>query len=233
MSLQKLFITLLLAIPLVLASATFHCETSVDAFDPDQPVRQVGTFNPGSDLELGEVRKEDGMVPVTYRNADGTEIQALCRAQDVGLGAPVATTPPSAPVSSETPTLPPPKQTTPAKTKVEDLAEGLKLAEENHKMLFVKYGRAACGNCQALGRMIKSGQVKLPPNDFIFAEINCDDATQRSLFKEKFKVDGQTLPFVVIAGSDGHQLAARTGYGEAQEFKKLIDEAKKKSKSAS
>jgi len=44
----------------------------------------------------------------------------------------------------------------------------------------------------------------------------------------RFKVDGNTLPFVVIADSEGKQLACRSGYGSPEEFKKLIKEAKKK-----
>jgi hypothetical protein len=38
-------------------------------------------------------------------------------------------------------------------------------------------------------------------------------------------VDGRTLPFVVIADSEGKQLVGRSGYGEPADFQQLIKEA--------
>ena len=47
---------------------------------------------------------------------------------------------------------------------------------------------------------------------------------------EKFKIEGSSLPFVVVAAPDGTQLAARTGYGSAKEFEDLIRDAQKAAK---
>jgi len=58
--------------------------------------------------------------------------------------------------------------------------------------------------------------------------VNSDDASTMRVFRYKFKVIGSTLPFVVVAAPDGTQLGARSGYGSAAEFEKLIREASKK-----
>ena len=114
-----------------------------------------------------------------------------------------------------------------AAPKITDVNEALSKGEADKKMVFIQYGREACGNCQALKAMIKGGKVHLSPSKFVYADVNCDDAATSKAFGSKFKVSGNTLPFVVIAGPDGKQLAARTGGGRAQDFEKLIKDAEK------
>jgi thioredoxin-related protein len=114
-----------------------------------------------------------------------------------------------------------------AAPKITDVNEALTKAQTDNKMLFMQYGREACGNCQALKAMLKSGKVRLSPSKFVYADVNCDDPATSKAFKEKFKVSGSTLPFVVIAAPDGRQLAARSGYGSDAEFNKLIKDAEK------
>lgn len=46
-------------------------------------------------------------------------------------------------------------------------------------------------------------------------------------FYKRYKVDGQTLPFVVIAKPDGSQIAARSGYGREREYNDFIRDARK------
>jgi thioredoxin-related protein len=111
---------------------------------------------------------------------------------------------------------------------VKNLEKALKTAKAENKLLFVQYGREACGNCQALKGMIREGTVRLRDSQFVYADVNCDDQATSQVFFKQFKVDGRTLPFVVIADPSGKQLAARTGYGEAQEFEDLIRAAEKK-----
>jgi thioredoxin-related protein len=111
--------------------------------------------------------------------------------------------------------------------KITDVNEALSKGQADKKMVFIQYGREACGNCQALKAMIKAGKVRLSPSKFVYADVNCDDAATSRAFNSKFKVSGSTLPFVVIAGPDGQQLAARSGYGSAQDFEKLIKDAEK------
>jgi thioredoxin-related protein len=114
-----------------------------------------------------------------------------------------------------------------AAPKITDVNEALTKAQTENKMLFMQYGREACGNCQALKAMIKGGKIHLSPSKFVYADVDCDDSATSRAFSAKFKVSGNTLPFVVIAAPDGRQLAARSGYGTAPEFEKLIKDAEK------
>jgi hypothetical protein len=118
-------------------------------------------------------------------------------------------------------------------TAIKDINAALEQAKSENKMLFLQYGREACGNCQALKAMIKSSKVSLPESKFVYADVNCDDPATRNVFKSKFKVTGNMLPFVVIAAPDGTQLAARSGYGTEKDFNQLIRTAKKAPTSAS
>jgi thioredoxin-related protein len=114
-----------------------------------------------------------------------------------------------------------------ATPKVTDINEALSKAQSENKLLFLQYGREACGNCQALKGMIKAGKVQLSPAKYVYADVNCDDPSTSRVFDSKFKVSGQTLPFVVVAAPDGTQLAARSGYGSEADFNKLLKEAEK------
>ena len=69
-----------------LNAETFRCSKDVMAYDSADPLKTIGTFQTGSNLELGEAADAKGMVPVSYRAPDGTIIKALCRAEDVGKG---------------------------------------------------------------------------------------------------------------------------------------------------
>jgi len=69
-----------------LNAETFRCSQDVMAYDSADPSKTIGTFQTGSNLELGEAADAKGMVPVSYRAVDGTIIKALCRAEDVGKG---------------------------------------------------------------------------------------------------------------------------------------------------
>ena len=114
--------------------------------------------------------------------------------------------------------------------KVTDINQALTKSKEEGKMLFLQFGREACGNCQALKGYIKAGSVQLSGSKFVYADVNCDDSATSKAFYSKFKVKGTTLPFVVIASPDGTQLASRTGYGSPQEYAALIKEAGKAAK---
>jgi len=113
---------------------------------------------------------------------------------------------------------------------VTNLVAALDAAKAGNKLLFVQYGREACGNCQALKGLIRRGQLKLRDTEFVYADVCCDDPATRKAFNDQFKIEGTALPFVIIAAPDGKQLASRSGYGEANEFDRLIDTAEKKFK---
>ncbi len=114
--------------------------------------------------------------------------------------------------------------------KITDLKSALETAQGQNKMLFVQYGREACSNCQALKGMISKGDVRLSENKFVYADLNCDDAKTSALFSKQFKVEGSTLPFVVVTAPDGTQLAARSGYGSADDYAGLLRDAQKAAK---
>ncbi|RBP36111.1 thioredoxin-like protein [Roseimicrobium gellanilyticum] len=117
--------------------------------------------------------------------------------------------------------------------KLTDINAGLAQAKTENKLLFVQYGREACGNCQALKGYIKDRSLRLSESKYVYVDANCDDSSTSQAFRSKFKVEGKTLPFVVVAAPDGTQLAARTGYGSVKEYEDLLKEAQKASKSAS
>ena len=109
-----------------------------------------------------------------------------------------------------------------------DLDQAIAKAKANNKMLFIMYGRQACGNCQHLKKMVKNGTVDLKVNRYVIANINCDSKKQKASFYKRYSVTGNTLPFVVIAKPDGTMLVSRTGYGKAADYRDLIKKAEKK-----
>lgn len=111
-----------------------------------------------------------------------------------------------------------------------NLEQAIAWAKRSNKMLFIMYGREACGNCQHLKKMIRDGKVKISASEFIIVDINCDDKKQSAVFQSKYPSlsGGGYLPFVVIAKPDGTCIVSRKGYGEAADYEKMIREAKKK-----
>jgi len=116
---------------------------------------------------------------------------------------------------------------------ITDLSAALEKAKAEKKLLFIEYGREACGNCQALKQYIKSHTLSIPKSQFVYADLDCDAPAVSKPFHAMFKVQGNTLPFVVITDSEGKQLASKTGYGTVLEYQKLLREAKKKAGPAS
>ncbi|MCB1209874.1 MAG: thioredoxin family protein [Verrucomicrobiales bacterium] len=114
--------------------------------------------------------------------------------------------------------------------KITDLSQALAQAKEQGKLLFVQYGRDACSNCQALRSYVKEKDLRLSESKYVYADVDCDDPATIRLFGEKFKVVGNTLPFVVIAAPDGTQLAARSGYGSVRDYEDLLRDAGKAAK---
>lgn len=114
--------------------------------------------------------------------------------------------------------------------KITDINTALDKAKAENKMLFLQYGREACGNCQALKGYIQKRDVRLPESKFVYADVSCDDSATTQAFRARFKVEGSTLPFVVVAAPDGTQLSSRTGYGTARDYEDLIRDAQKAAK---
>lgn len=103
----------------------------------------------------------------------------------------------------------------------------LDTAKKEDKLVFIQLGRETCGNCQALREYIAKGLVHLPKTRFIYTDLNCDDPETNLAFNKLFRVQGNMLPFVVIADSNGRQIASRSGFGTAEEFAKFVHDAEK------
>ena len=111
---------------------------------------------------------------------------------------------------------------------VTDLDKALEQAKTEKKLLFIQYGREKCGNCQALRSYVAKNEVKLSKDKFVYVDLNCDDAATSGAFRKLFKIEGGTLPFVVVADSEGKQLAGRSGSGTPAEYKKFLSQAASK-----
>ena len=109
-----------------------------------------------------------------------------------------------------------------------DLAKAMARAKAEGKFLFIQYGRTNCTNCQKVWNLLGTGAVKLP-DDFLYADVSCDDADTRSLFEATVSVtdDGYLYPYIAILGPDGYQLAFRSGLGTAEDYRALIEQARK------
>ncbi len=115
-----------------------------------------------------------------------------------------------------------------------NLDKALDAAHSGNKMMFVIYGREACGNCQATKAMIKSRQIKVPESKFVLVDLNCDDKSVSAEFRKRYSKEtfGTTLPFVVVADSAGNALASSGGYKNADEWDKLLKSAQRKAAGA-
>ena len=103
-------------------------------------------------------------------------------------------------------------------------------ARAENKLLFIMESRDGCGNCRNLRDMIKSGQLSLPADQFIFADVDCDDEATAALFTKHFNVEGSILPFVAIAAPNGRTLARHSNGGSLEDYKAFVANALKKYK---
>ncbi len=111
-----------------------------------------------------------------------------------------------------------------------DLNKALQAAQTQSKMMFVIYGREACGNCQATKAMIKSRQIKVSESKYVLVDLNCDDKQVSAEFNKRYGKEsfGNTLPFVVVTDAAGNALASSGGYKDAGEWEKILRAAQKK-----
>ena len=90
----------------VLDAETFQCIKKIDAFDPADPTRQIGIFQPQSALEIEEFAPAAKMYRVFFKAPDGTEVHALCRPEDLGKTSPPPAGENAAEPTTETPSAP-------------------------------------------------------------------------------------------------------------------------------
>ena len=114
-----------------------------------------------------------------------------------------------------------------------ELAPAIEAASKSDKLIFIKYGREACGNCQSLKGLINDRKVKLFDSEFVLVDLDCDQPEISRAFNKKYRAtigDARTLPFVVIAKPDGTPVAGIGGYKDAAAYNKFIMDAKKQAK---
>lgn len=108
-------------------------------------------------------------------------------------------------------------------------------AAAKQKLIFIAYGREACGNCRNLRELVAEKKLRLPDFEWVQAEIDCDNAETRKGFNQRYRkeLDGaRTLPFVVVAKADGTYVASITGYQKQEAYEKFLREARAQAKKA-
>lgn len=126
-------------------------------------------------------------------------------------------------------------QSSASKGPLDTVEAAIKAAAEKQKLIFISYGREACGNCQSLKKLIKDRKVGLPDFEWVQADIDCDDQSKRAEFNKRYRAafkDARTLPFVVIAKPDGTLVDSASGYMDEQTLKKFVRDARAKAKRA-
>jgi thioredoxin-related protein len=115
-----------------------------------------------------------------------------------------------------------------------DVSKAILQAGKENKMTFILMGRENCGNCQATKKLVNESKVPVTPESFVVADIDVDNQKARAEFDRKFKKEqfGNTLPFVVITDSKGKALASFSGFKNAADLTKMIEEAKTKTAAA-
>ncbi len=116
---------------------------------------------------------------------------------------------------------------------VATVEEAIEAAKEKQKLIFITYGREACGNCRSLKKLISDKKIRLPDFEWVQADIDCDDPKTRKGFDARYRSafkDARTLPFVVIAKPDGTLVASSSGYLDEKGYAKFIRDGRYEAK---
>jgi len=77
------------------AGKTHYCHKQVMAYDRNSPAQPLGYFLQGSTLEIIGPSQVPGMIEVRFQEAGAAPVDALCKAEDLGMGPPGADAQPS------------------------------------------------------------------------------------------------------------------------------------------
>ncbi len=108
-----------------------------------------------------------------------------------------------------------------------NLDEAIALATQEQKALFIICGRATCPNCKNLFTMVEKKDIRLPKAAFIIVNLQEDVPADWKAFHHRYKVEGHTLPFVVIAKPDGTMIAGRGGSASAAIYNDFVRDARR------
>jgi nucleoredoxin len=87
-------------IQITVAAAPLVIQNKADAFDPGDPTKLLGSFQPGTTLQVLGPAPQEGFVLVEFQQPNGSAIRAICRKNDV-FAAPAASSVAGQPASAK------------------------------------------------------------------------------------------------------------------------------------
>ena len=100
-------------------------------------------------------------------------------------------------------------------------------ARAEEKLVFVEFGREACGNCRTLVQAVVPHPEVAPllQARFVALASDCDDPEDEVLALADHLPDATMLPFTLLADSSGRFLAGGEGGQSARTFQELLRRA--------
>jgi thioredoxin-related protein len=104
--------------------------------------------------------------------------------------------------------------------------DALAEARREHKLVFVEFGREACGLCRALVQsVVPHAQIApLLRQHFVALASDCDDAEDQVNELAMNLQDATMLPFVMFADGSGKFLGGSSGAVNPVSFKRTLEE---------
>lgn len=100
------------------------------------------------------------------------------------------------------------------------LAEALRTARQQEKLVFIEFGREQCGNCRALvqGVVPHLSVAAILRERFVALASDCDDPEEAVGELTLAMADAMTLPFAIFTDAEGKFLAGTEGAQSASGF---------------
>lgn len=104
--------------------------------------------------------------------------------------------------------------------------EALAAAQRENKLVFVEFGREACGQCRALVQgVVPHAQIApLLQAGFVALASDCDDAEPQVEELAQQLEDAYMLPFVMFADAQGRFLRGLSGAVNPLSFKRELEQ---------
>jgi thioredoxin-related protein len=196
----------------------FISPKEIQAYHPNDPTQVLGTFQPGTTLEVDEANVANGLVPVTFKAPDGTTVKALCRVEDTKDPAPPTPTP----ASADTTKAPAAAPQTDTSRWITDHPKALEIAKAENKLVVMNFtGSDWCGWCIKLDKEVFSQRkfkdyaaknLVLLKLDFPQSKSqSTSEKKQNKQLAEEYSIKG--YPSVIVLSSDGKKVG-KLGYME-------------------
>src|SRR5688572_8220271 len=106
------------------------------------------------------------------------------------------------------------------------LDEALARARKEQKLVFIDFGREACGQCRALvqGVVPHPEIAPLLQSGFVAVASDCDDREDAVERLAEQLEDAYMLPFVIFADAEGRFLDGTSGAVNPVRFKRKLEE---------